>query len=137
MSLIHDMQCDLDERILQSDIPVFSLHVLIRYEVCYDHRHTPEFDVVLEETQRWLEDYPRERLQKGIEEGDTACILESCLRKMSQCEPGTEKLDDIMKNLERVSGLTGLYGEEGMLTGLTPVVNNTEPLQQRALAAWA
>ncbi len=56
---------------------------------------------------------------------------------MSQCQPGTERLDDIMKNLERVSGLTGLYGEEGMLTGLTPVVNNTEPLQQRALAAWA
>ncbi len=54
MSLIHDIQCNLDERILQSDIPAFSLHVLIRYdlEVCYDHQHTPEFDVVLAEMKR-------------------------------------------------------------------------------------
>ncbi|KAL1938226.1 hypothetical protein VTO73DRAFT_11870 [Trametes versicolor] len=134
MSLIHDIQCDFDRRILQSDIPAFPLHVLVRYEVCYDHRDTPEFDVVLEDAKRWLEDYPRERLQKGVEEGDAACILESCLRKMSQCQPGTDRLEDTLRNIERVSGLCG---EDGEPNRLPPVINNTELLQKRALAAWA
>lgn len=89
MSLIHDIHCDLDRRILQSDIPAFPLHVLVRYEICYDHRDTPEFDVVLEDAKRWQEDYPPERLQKGVEEGDAACILESCLRYVLAKRPSS------------------------------------------------
>ncbi|KAI0640701.1 hypothetical protein C8Q79DRAFT_920935 [Trametes meyenii] len=138
LPVIHDIHCDFDERLMDVALFNFPRHVLIRYEVCYDHRTPPDFDEVFLDAKRWLDDYPREKLQKGIEEDDAPCMLEACLRRMSGCESGSEGFDDLMERLERLSGLVTLERPEGMDDApFKPVRNNTPEIQKRALAAWA
>ncbi|KAI0351309.1 hypothetical protein OH77DRAFT_1462169 [Trametes cingulata] len=139
LRLVHDVVCNFDERILQHESLNFPNLVLLRYEVCYDHRNPPEFDEVFSEAQRWLKEYPRETLQRRVEENDAACMFEACLRKMATCEPGPESLSDLIEHFERLSSnMVTLGPHEGEYdSNKPPVKNNTPELQRRATAAWA
>ncbi|KAI0701116.1 hypothetical protein C8T65DRAFT_656734 [Cerioporus squamosus] len=126
--------------------------VILKEELFYDRRSrsNPSTRRLYQETIRWIEDYPYERLKRGVQLKDGPLMLEYCLRGLAQCEvppsPGSNIRGVFDKGLvdkdfvDMLEGLTGVKGMPSIVSagGKVPHINKSTPLlRRRALAACA
>ncbi|RDX43885.1 hypothetical protein OH76DRAFT_1560065, partial [Lentinus brumalis] len=126
--------------------------VILKEEVFYDHRSRSYLSGkhLYQETIRWIEEYPYERLKRGVELKDGPLMLEYCLRGLAQCEVGSSSGSTIRgvfdkglvhkEFLDMLETLTGVKDMPSIVRegGQVPHINKSTPLLRlRALAACA
>ncbi|TFK89504.1 hypothetical protein K466DRAFT_545150 [Polyporus arcularius HHB13444] len=115
--------------------------VILKEELTYDHRSrsNPSCRRLYQETIRWIEEYPYERLKRGVDLKDAPLMLEYCLRQLTQC--AVPSRPDYQKVLEMLESLTGNRSMSSIVRagGKVPHINKNTPLIRRcahAACAW-
>ncbi|RPD57292.1 hypothetical protein L227DRAFT_655689 [Lentinus tigrinus ALCF2SS1-6] len=112
--------------------------VILKEELFYDHRSKsrPSSTRLYQETIRGIEEYPYERLRRGVDLKDGPLMLEYCLRGLVQCEFSLSAESVRGTLVEMLESLTGM--QSMMRSGTVPHINRSTPLlRRRALAACA
>ncbi|KAH9893606.1 hypothetical protein C8Q73DRAFT_697629 [Cubamyces lactineus] len=117
----------------------FEHYMILKEEVCYDHRSPPDFRQLYSEGRRMIRDYPAERLERGVQLKDAPMLFEYSLRVLSLCEiPITTRSSyTVAGYLGDVAGLSTQSTLERNGGGPPRVKNNSPRLQLRALAGYA
>ncbi|KAI0737076.1 hypothetical protein C8Q80DRAFT_1214949 [Daedaleopsis nitida] len=72
--------------------------IILKQELYYDYRQQPDYETICRDTVQVIEDYPYERLQRGLEQKDCPMMLEL----------GIRSLMDMTANFELLESLTAL-----------------------------
>ncbi len=78
--IIHEVVFDIPRQHYGSYRNLHEL-VILKQELFYDYRTgPPSYERLYQDTIRWIEDYPYERLKRGVEACNGPVMLEFCLR---------------------------------------------------------
>ncbi|RDX43898.1 hypothetical protein OH76DRAFT_1173522 [Lentinus brumalis] len=139
--IIHEVVFDIPRQHYQSYRNLHEL-VILKQELFYDYRTgPPSYERLYQDTIRWIEDYPYERLKRGTEACNGPLMLELCLRHFADCEvPSEEQPYDpsyLTELLEDIAAANDVPLTTRPNRKTRVIKHQTPVLQQRALAACA
>ena len=79
--IIHEVNFDHPGESVWRRTPAsFEQYILLKQETYYDHRAQPHYSQVFSEGERWVEDYPADRLARVLAMNDAPTMLEVAVR---------------------------------------------------------
>ncbi|RPD57263.1 hypothetical protein L226DRAFT_614339 [Lentinus tigrinus ALCF2SS1-7] len=113
--------------------------VILKQEIYYDHRTSANYRTVYQQTIKSIENYPYDKLLRGMQLKNAPLMLELCMRRLAECEvPSHLTLKEVLEILERLVGAEMPWLRVGRESRrLPPLHHYSARLQQRAIAACA
>ncbi|KAI0723035.1 hypothetical protein C8Q76DRAFT_794018 [Earliella scabrosa] len=134
--IIHEVNFDHPGESVWRRTPAsFEQYILLKQETYYDHRAQPHYSQVFSEGERWVEDYPADRLARVLAMNDAPTMLEVAVRRLAQCDPDDAKPEVTMSLLQALNGRTGAMPDvqwPGRVANITPQIRK----RALAVAAW-